>query len=207
MPTTVPTDALTTRQKVKDYLGITDAGTDTVIDELITYVTQMIKSYCGGRNFLSASYTEIYDSYRNRRSIFLKQRPVTSVSVVEYRSGTPTTPVWVTYNADGYLTYLEEGYIKFYAKLPEISQGLRVTYVAGYLIDFANEFSATHTLPEDLTLVATEIVAKIFNTRKSAGILNETTEGQSVSYSYKSHELDDNSRNILSSYQTHRVAR
>lgn len=203
----VPADALTTRAKVKSYLDITDSNTDTIIDELINYTTQYIKSYCGGRSFLATNYVETYDTYRGRRKVFLKQRPVNSVSAVKYRSGTPTNVVWVTYNADGYLVYNDEGYIHFYAQLPQISQGLQITYNAGYLIDFANEFTAQHTLPADLTLVATEICAKIFNTRKSAGILQETTEGQSVSYSYKSHELDDTHRTVLASYQQHRIAR
>ena len=207
MPTTLVTDALTTRQKVKDYLDIADTTHDTVIDELINYTTQFIKSYCGGREFLNQSYTETYDSIRGRRKIFLKQMPVTAVSAVSYRSGTPTNVVWVTYNADGYLTYLKEGYIHFYAQLPEVSQGLRVQYTAGFLIDFTHEFDTTyHTLPQDVTFVATELTAKFFNTRKSMGILQESTEGQSISYSYKSREIDDAYRTILSKYTIFRVA-
>lgn len=208
MPTTVPPNALTTRQKVKDYLSIDDTDSDTIIDELITSATQFVQSYCGGRAFLAADYIEIKDSYRYRRSIFLNQHPANSVTKVEYRSGTPTAVVWVIYDANGYLPYLNEGYVKFYARLPEISQGLRITYNAGYLIDFTNEFDPTmHTLPEDLTLVCTEIVAKQYNTRKAIGILQETTEGQSVSYSYKARELDDMHRTILNGYKQFRIAR
>lgn len=206
MPT-VPTDALTTRQKVKDYLDITDTSHDTVIDELVTYITQFIKSYCGGRQFLSASYDEQYDSIRYRRKIFLRQFPVTAVSQVYYRSGTPSNVVWVVYAVDGYLPYLGQGYIHFYAQLPQVSLGLRVVYTAGYLIDFTNEFDPTkHNLPEDLTLVVTELCAKLYNIRKSAGILMESTEGQSVSYSYKMKELDDLHRNILAQYKVYRIA-
>lgn len=201
-------DALTTRQKVKDYLSISDTNSDVVIDEAINYITQFIKSYCGGRNFLSQSYTEMYDSFRFRRKIFLRQYPVTVVSLVSYRSGTPTAIVWVPYDANGYLPYLNEGYVHFYAQLPEVHLGLQVVYTAGYLIDFTNEFDPTkHTLPEDLTYVATEMVAIMMNTRKSAGIITESTEGQSISYSFKARELDDNHRNILSGYKTFRLAR
>lgn len=210
MPT-VPPDALTTRQKVKDYLGIVDAGTDAIIDELITYCTQFIKSYCGGRQFLNQTFDEQYDSYRTRTKIFLKNFPITSTQqnlVLYYRSGTPTAVQWIVYNADSYLLYQKEGYIHFYSKLPEVHLGFRVVYNAGYLIDFTQEFDpAHHTLPEDLTLVATELCAKQFNTRKSAGILQETTEGQSVAYSYKARELDDMHRNILNSYKAFRIAK
>lgn len=208
MPTqTVPLDALTTRDKVKDYLGITDTNSDAIIDELITYATQFVKSYTGGRQFLAQDYVEMYDSFRYRRKIFLKQIPVNSLSLVEYRGGTPTNVVWINYNADGYLLYQGPGYVHFYAMLPEVHLGLRMHYNAGYLIDFDNEFDpAQHTLPADLTSVTTEIIAKIYNTRKAAGILQETTEGQSVSYSFKARELDDSSRNILAQYKVYRVA-
>lgn len=201
-------DALTTRQKVKDYLSIADTNSDVVIDEAINYITQFIKGYTGGRSFLSQSYDEQYDSFRFRRKIFLKQYPVTAVSTVYYRSGTPTAVVWVAYDANGYLPYLNEGYIHFYAQLPEVHLGLRVVYTAGYLISWANEFDpAQHTLPEDLTYVATELVAILMNTRKSAGIITETTEGQSVTYSFKARELDDNHRNVLAGYKVFRLAR
>jgi hypothetical protein len=208
MPTTIPTDALTSRAKVKSYLGITGTDNDALIDELITYVTQFIKSYCGGRKFLAADYVETYDSYRTRRVVFLKQRPCNSITTVEYCSGTPSAVVWVTYNADSYLKYLEEGYIKFYAQLPQISQGFRVSYNAGYKIDFSQEFDPLfHTLPEDITLVATELVVKILNTRKAVGISNESTEGQSVTYSRVIGELEGRHVQILGSYKYLKVAR
>lgn len=206
MPTTVPTNALTTRTKVKSYMGITDSSSDTIIDELITGVTAFIQGYCGGRNFLSTSYVEIYDTYKGRHKIFLKQIPVTAISAVEYRSGTPSSPVWVTYSADGYLSYLSAGYIRFYGALPEIAQGMRISYTAGYFIDWANEFTATHTLPADLTMAANEMISTILNTRRSGGISNETTEGQSITYDFK-RAMTDNVRNTLTSYKVTRIAR
>jgi len=205
MPITIPTDSLTSRAKVKSFLGITDSTSDALIDELITYVTQFIKNYCG-RQFLVADYVEIKDTYRGRRVLFLKQYPVNTVASVEYRAGTPTSPVWNTYDANSYLPYFEEGYIKFYAKLPETMQGMRVNYNAGYLIDFTNEFDvAHHTLPEDITLVATEMCATILNTRKSAGISTETTEGQSITYGAK--DLSINAKTVLANYQRNNAAR
>lgn len=205
----VPNDALTTRQLVKDYLGIATGDTtyDTVIDELINYATAFIKNYTGGRNFLATDYVDMYDTYRGRRKIFLRQFPVNTVTKVEYRSGVPTAVIWLVYDPNSYLVYLKSGYIHFYGQLPQVSLGLQVTYNAGYLIDFNNPFDPTkHTLPADLTMVANEIIAKIYNTRKSAGILQETTEGQSISYSFKARELDDHSANILASYKAYRIA-
>ena len=204
MGTTTSVYALTTIDKVKDYIGVTDTSLDTVIASFINGVTDFIQGYCGGRNFLSQSYVETYDTRRNHRKIFLKQFPATAVSDVSYRSGTPTNPIWVTYNADSYLKYLPEGYLYFYGFLPEIHQGLRITYTAGYLIDFTNEFDTTkHTLPYDLTLAANSIIALEINTRKSKGISLEMTEGQRVQYL---RVVDDEVRNILKKYSTVHLA-
>lgn len=176
--------ALTTKTKVKTFLGITGTGSDTVIDELINYVTDYIEQYCGGRRFLRSTYTnEVYDTKHGQSKIFFKQYPVASVSAVEYRSGTISSPSWVTYDANGYLLYPAEGYMRFFSKFPEVSQGTRFTYIAGYLIDFSNEGNTTlHNLPADLSLVATELVAKLHDTRKSEGVLSMTTEGQSITF-------------------------
>lgn len=205
--------ALTTAVKVKDYIGIAQADTskDYIIANLINETTDFIESYCGRRRFASTTYTgEVYDS-RGGRVIFLNQFPIigsdyTAVTT-QYRSGTVTNPNWVTYDPNGYLIYFKEGYLKFYAKLPEISQGLRFTYAAGWLIDFANEFDVTkHTLPKDLTHVCTEIIAKQMNTRQSQGIAQQQTEGQSITYETKVHELTSDHKTILAKYQTLRYS-
>lgn len=208
MPTTVPLDALTTRTKVKSYMGITGTDNDTVIDELITGVTAFIKSYCGGRKFLQADYVEIYDSRHGRHKIFLNIIPVTGVTSVEYRSGPASNPTWVAYNADSYLLYGNGGYIHFFGALPEVPQGLRITYFAGYSIDFTQEFdTGFHTLPADITLAANEIIATILNTRKSAGITTESTEGQAITYDTMAGAMSKNAKNILNGYKIYRIAR
>lgn len=181
--------ALTTRQKVKDYLGITNTNSDSLIDTLVNQATDKIESFCGGRRFLQTVYSqEMYDAMGGRSQIggsiiFLRQFPVTTLSLVEYRSGTVTVPAWVTYDANGYLLYDKPGYVKFFAVLPTISLGLRFTYTAGYLIDFTNETDITkHTLPFDLTDLATQLCALQMNLRKSQGIKLEMTEGQRVEF-------------------------
>ena len=206
MPITIPPDALTTRTKVKSYLGILNTDSDTVIDELITGVTAFIKQYCGGRNFLSQAYSEIKDTKHGRHKLFLNNVPVTALTSVEYRSGTPSTPIWNIYNVDTYLLYAGAGYVYFYGGLPEVAQGMRINYTAGYLIDWANEFTATHTLPADLTMAANEMVGTILNLRKSGGVTTESTEGQSITYDYK-HALTDSIKATLGNYKIIHLAR
>jgi uncharacterized phiE125 gp8 family phage protein len=199
----VVSHALTTRTKVKSYLGITDSSSDTIIDELINYSTDFIEGLCG-RRFLSTTYTnEVYDAKGTSR-VFLKNYPITTLSAVEYRAGTPSTPNWVAYQVDNYLLYGKEGFIRFYSQLPFIQQGLRFTYTAGYLIDFTNEGNTTlHTLPFDIAMVATELVAKMHDNKKSQGVTSMTTEGQSVTFASAADFITPAHKSIIGSYSVH----
>lgn len=200
------TYALTTKAKVKEYLGIDTAVTtnDALIETMINQVTDFIEGYCGGRRFKSTSYTEDYDTKSTKRKIFLNQLPVSALTSVKYRGGTPSTPVYTDYSADGYLLYSDEGYIEFFSYLFDMPKGLRIVYTAGYLIDFANELTSTHTLPFDLTGVATDLVTSKFNTKDSAGIQQMSTEGQAVTFSSKS--LTSEQKEILGRYKTVRMS-
>ena len=162
--------ALTTLAKVKQYLGITVATHDALIESLINYTTDYIEGLCGGRRFKKATYTnEIYDS-PDGDILFLKQYPLVSVATVEYRTGTIASPTYIAFNANDFAVYLLEGYLRFFSNFSAIqgnAQALRVTYDAGFLIDFTNELSATHNLPFDIAWLATELCAKLFNLRAS----------------------------------------
>lgn len=200
--------ALTTKEKVKAHLGIASATTtyDSLIETFINQVTDFIEGYCGGRRFKETTYTaEMYDSDRQFK-IFLKNFPVTTLTSVEYRSGTIASPSWVTYTNEGYLLYSGEGYVHFFGRLPKIHLGIRFTYVAGYKIDFTNELTSTHTLPFDLTMAATMLCAKIYNRRQSEGISQMSTEGQSISFAGVSGEMDQTVKEILDKYKTYRLA-
>lgn len=198
--------ALTTRQKVKDFLNITDTNSDPIIDALINSVSKFIETYCGGRRFLATNYVEVKDTHYSS-NLFFNQRPVISVSAVEYRTGVPATPTWMTYNANGYLTYLGEGFIRFFTRFRPTPQAFRLSYRAGYLIDWANETNSTlHTLPMDLSQAATEIVAKTINTRYAQGISQESTEGQSITYEKGRNELTATQKQVLDSYKIYRAA-
>ena len=197
--------ALTTRAKVKEYAGITGTDQDAVIDSLINAYTAVIEKYCGGRRFKSTTYTEVYDTLRADK-VFLNQRPCTAITLVELRGGTISTPTWTTFSADSYMKYLGAGYIQFFGKLSVLLQAFRITYTAGYLIDWTNELTATHTLPMDLTLACTELVAKRLTLRKSDGIASESTEGQSITYDSTGKDISGEIKTVLDSYKYLRVS-
>jgi hypothetical protein len=197
---------LTSVDKVKEYMGITDATSDTLIGNLVSEVSIYIANFCGGRNFLSQSYTEVYDTKAGRHKIFLRQIPVTAITSVKYRGGTPSNPTWLDYHVDGYLTYLKPGYIHFFSSLPGVAQGMQIVYTAGYIIDFNNyDDIMQHNLPKDITMAANEMVANYMNTRKAAGISSESTEGQSIQYNME-RAMTQNVKTILNSYKLNFIA-
>ena len=198
--------AITTTAKVKAFMNITDTNSDAVIDDLVSAVTMYIQGYCGGRVFATTNYVEIKDTY-NSNKLFMNQRPVQSVTVVEYRGGVPSSPTWNTYSNNGYVVYLGAGFIRFFTRFIPTPQAIRITYTAGYLINFAQENDPTqHTLPFELTQVATEMCAEILNKRYSQGMVKEATEGQSVQFETENYALINNHKEVLKGYMMNRVA-
>lgn len=173
---------LTTVAKVKDFLGIVSADNNSTFAVLIKGVSATMERYCG-RSFLQASYTEYLDAKPGNTKLFLKNWPITSLTSLKYRTGSWATPTWQAFGASDYLLTEEIGRVNLSVSLPEADKYIQAIYVGGYLIDFTDEDDLTsHTLPFDLTQIATEWVAKIFNTRKATGILSESTEGQSITF-------------------------
>ena len=203
--------AITTTSKVKTHLGISVSTYDAVIDTIVNSVTDFIEGYCN-RRFLETTYTnEIYDGgepnqvggFRNK--IMLKQFPVSSVTTVEYMSGSYSSPVWNTLSANFWLLMAKAGYIQSLAgNFARGFQNIRVTYVAGFKIDFtsnATEIDPTkHTLPADITLVATQLAAKAYDKRFSEGKEREIVEGSQIVWL---NELTVEQKSVLDGYVKH----
>lgn len=67
----------TTRDKFKTYAGLTDSALDSVIDQLIPEVDELIRKFTQ-QNLEQANYTEFHDG-NNGPFLRLRQRPVRSV--------------------------------------------------------------------------------------------------------------------------------
>lgn len=199
--------AITTTAKVKALLGLTtvDAARDALLDTMVSGITDMIERYCGGRRFKATDYVEIRDT-ASSKTLTTLQYPVNTLTLLEYRSGVPSNITWTTYSPDAYLVKLKAGVIQFFSKFTPFPQAFRITYNAGYLIDWAFETDPTkHTLPADLTMVATEMVAKRYTTRLAQGIKSESTEGQSITYAAPG-EIANDHRSTLDAYRANRIA-
>ncbi len=192
---------LTQTADVKEYLNITSSTYDALFQKLVYGVTEYLQSYLGGRSLKETTFTEYYDGDGNS-TLLLRQYPVSSVTSLSYKSGTNDSPVWNLIPTNNYDTVLASGLIKN-ATLPVGTQNIKVVYIAGYKIDFANRYTpASHTLPHDLWMIATQLVAKVYDTRFSQGKINESVEGQSVNWTFS---LTDEMKVVLSRYSQGRI--
>lgn len=180
--------ALTTLARVKDRLALdlTKTTQDAVLIRLINAVTDYIESDCNIR-FKQTLYTDqLYSVWPENKLVdyvALKHAPVVNVASVSFRSGLPSTPNWIAMNTDQF--YLLEsgksGLMRLFAGVVGGPNMLKITYTAGYLIDFTNYGDITkHSLPADLTDLAERLVVRWFKRREHEGKERETAAGDTV---------------------------
>ena len=203
--------ALTTLARMKIFLSISGDSKDSLLTMLINQVTGDIERYIN-RNLLSQTYTnEEYDG-TGTSELVLKQYPVTTFTQLQENAASDNNDDWQTIGASNYFTDLGEGILSLirnrnaFDRKPagvflERKQKYRVTYIAGYLIDFDNENTlASHTLPSELEYVTQKLVSAVFNTRKAEGLASQKVGDLSVTL--KKAVFDDKeTRAILDRYR------
>jgi len=164
-------DALITSAELEQILQITiaDAALKTT---LIAIASDIIETFTN-RKFLSQAYTkEAYDG-DGERHIWLKNYPVTVLTLVES---------WDTYNNvqlqsftvdTDYIPYLDEGYVYMRGKTAIGKRNYRITYTAGYLIA---------AIPADIKYACAQICGIVYSQKGKAGINSESMGKYSVTY-------------------------
>lgn len=187
---------LTTSSDVKSYLDITASTWDTLLANLVTNCSVWIENYCGGKRFKNSGVdvTEYHDGDPNlegKKIIFVRNTPIISVTSVSYASGSLSSPTWTAFDAASYYVRNDRGGQLIFDSLPQGNQNIRVIYQGGY-----------STIPEDLALACIQLIARVFNKRKSEGVLNESVGGASVSWD---RELTPELRKTINRYRSHAV--
>ncbi len=205
--------ALTTVQRVKDLLGWTDSDMDIVTMRMINAASDFIQNTCNGRRFLLQTYTnEVYSASNTKQKfLVLRQAPVVSVSSFQYRAGPPSAPAWTSFITDQFElinpqqdvngdTYYPSGIIRIYGYIPMLYNNMtRVTYQAGYKIDFDNAGNTTkHTLPADISRLCDNLVVRWLKRRDFAGMNSKTLDSSTINFRDK---LDQDDLNIISQYR------
>ena len=193
--------ALTTVARVKSRLEI-DSGTttwDALLAELINGMSSFIEGEAG-RRLVSAVYTnEAYTLDDGQTILMLRQYPVTAIASIQFRAGSVATPAWTTLTADEWEQQNsgrdDLGIIRLYMSLRG-TNAIRVTYTAGYTINFTTE--ASHTLPYELSDLCERLVARRFKKRESEGKASEgASAGGTLAWEK---EMSDDDKRILRRY-------
>lgn len=211
----------TTKKKVKERLGITSGNNDVVIGDLIEDATAFIQLETG-RKLIKDRYEQYFDVNNEYKTLILDEAPLQTVFLVQYRSS-DKTPVTGTNNRDygdidsltalGHtgeiwtnITDFEPAYgdrSTISGKFPEGKQTTRVVYEAGYLIDWNKENDITaHTLPEDISGLATRLVIHMYNTRNNHGRANVSNRDSSQTLVEGLTEID---KRVLYNYKRWQV--
>lgn len=191
--------ALTTEARIKDNLGITVSDLDTIIKRYMYGATDFIQKMCDTISFKRATYTSERYNGNGSNFIILKNMPVVSITNVKENIGTQATPSLVTMSADSYTIDHDTGILYFDSSVDAGIKNIEVTYVAGYLVDFTDEFNNTvHTLPYELTDLCERLVTKRLKRRESEGKSTETFNGSTISWGALLEEYD---KTIIANYK------
>ena len=126
---------------------------------------------------------------------------ISGIISFKWRSGTPSNPTWTDFIVDQYelVNDGKAGLVRVYGVLPRLYNNMmRVTYTAGYLINFSNAGdNLTHTLPADLSDLCENLVVRRFKRRELAGKGSEGLEGAQTNWKDL---LDADDRDVLGHY-------
>lgn len=167
--TAIASNALTSVADVKESLGI--ASSDTTKDNLITrkinQASQQIANYCE-RVFKAADYVELVNGSQQDQLV-LRQRPVNSISKVEYRMTSINTDNWITVDTQFYYCDVPEtsGIVRLLFDAPGRWDRWRITYNAGYT-----------TIPSDLAEACSILAAHFVNYASPKVNVRSIQEGQ-----------------------------
>lgn len=160
--------ALTNLSDVKESLGIASGNTtkDNLIIRKINQATEMIERYCGGRRFKATDYNgQEYDS-TNSDQLILKQYPVNTFTILEYRDSVLNDNSWDTVEADAYFVDTDAGVIDLLFVATGKWNQYRATYNAGY-----------QTIPADLAEACVTLACYLVDNAQSGTGVKSRQEG------------------------------
>src|SRR4030042_2507927 len=176
--------ALTTLNSAKRFIGLSlsESTYDTLLNQLINRVTDMLEKRCDGRRFYTTTYTnERYDG-NGRAKLFLRNYPIVSVGALTMDNEAVSEAT----DYDDYDGYWIEPCIKSIKligclyrvdKWDKGWQNIKITYTAGYA-----------TIPNDLKLACEIAVREFYNLRKNEDGKKSETIGN---YSYSFEDMPD----------------
>jgi hypothetical protein len=167
--TPAATRLLTTRQRVKDELGITVTTYDTLLDTKIAEVSDEIAAFCG-RDFGLTAVTETLRRWCWTEDIILARWPVVAISALSEAGTALTSSDWFLDTPGGVLRRLNtDGTLSVWR-----SGDIVVSYTYGWLLPG----QSNRNLPFDVEAAAVDQVkASWFARKRDPVIRSETADG------------------------------
>ena len=179
---------LITLREYKDMEGIQNPKDDYNLSQLITSVSQLIKTYCGNTfvDFYSTNKVETFTIDWNTHLVQLTESPVNAIVSVETRdsvtssySTVQTTDYYLDSNTDTVFYVTGSSYKNW----PRGAGSVRVTYTAGY-----------QSLPSDLKLAVIDLITYYYRdeykerkTLAGATLQNPGSSSQDSSVAFPDH--------------------
>lgn len=120
----------------------------------------------------------------------------------QFRAGPPSNPNWTNFIYDQYelINDGKAGVVRIYGVLPGLYNNMaRLTYVAGYAVDWPNAGNeTTHTLPADISDTVENIVVRTFKRRIFAGKVSEALDGATSAWDK---EIDYMDKAVIGHYR------
>lgn len=179
---------LITLREYKDMEGIQNPKDDYNLSQLITSVSQLVKTYCGNTfvDFYSTNKVETFTIDWNTHLVQLTESPVNTIVSVETRdsvtssySTVQTTDYYLDSNTDTVFYVTGSSYKNW----PRGAGSVRVTYTAGY-----------QNLPSDLKLAVIDLITYYYRdeykerkTLAGATLQNPGSSSQDSSVAFPDH--------------------
>jgi len=171
---------LVTLQQVKDYLGIIDTDSDTLLTSLLTSADALVKSYTG-RDFEEETYTHLFN-WKWEYEFLLKQYPVSVLTSFKYNTGSFSSPVWTDFDAESYKLEPENGKIWMMFSLPKWIQNIQAIYTAWYVWYSEWPPIVESEIPAEISQAVIQLTAYYYNWSKSDWIKSENVDWTWVVY-------------------------
>jgi hypothetical protein len=154
-----------------------------------------------GTTVLSVSGSSVTMSQPAQATMTAASFEISGLISFQWRSGTPSNPAWTAFITDQF-ELEQQGYsgiVRVYGVMPRLySNMLRLTYVAGFPIDWQNAGNGyTHQLPADLTNTCENVAVRIFKRLPLDGKSSEAIQGATTSWR---NDLDQMDRDTIDRY-------
>jgi hypothetical protein len=181
---------LITLDDYKTAKKITGFGDDVRLEELVTSVSQLVKTYCNNTfvDFFSSNKTETFNIDFDNYTVSVDEVPLNSVVSVEERESISSSYATLVNDSDYYVDFETDSILRSngsngYKNFAKGPGAVKVTYRGGYA-----------SCPADLKLAVIDLISyyhkdehKQRQTLSGASIQNQGTSGQSGNVGFPDH--------------------